>query len=163
MATSGVIAANKALFRTLPFDPVRDLAPVAQVAFIPNILVVPAALPVDDIAGLIDLAKREPGRLDFGSAGNGTSQHLAGALFARRAGVELVHVPYRGGAPAVTDLVAGKIQFIMSPLVEALAQIRAVHAAPARRQPPRGARRCCRRCRPSPRPCPASRLRCGTG
>ena len=62
-----------------------------------------------------------PGRLNYGSAGSGTSQHLAGALFATRAGIEITHVPYRGGAPAVTDLVAGKIQFIMSPLIEVLA------------------------------------------
>ena len=125
MATSGIIAANKALYRSLPFDPEKDLAPISQVAFIPNILVVHPGVPVRNIAELIALAKSRPGSVNYGSAGAGTSQHLAGALFAARAGLDLVHVPYRGGAPAVTDLVAGKIHFIMSPLVEVLAQIRA--------------------------------------
>jgi tripartite-type tricarboxylate transporter receptor subunit TctC len=125
MATSGVIGANKALYRTLPFDPERDFAPIAQVAFVPNLLVVNPGVPAHSIAELIALGKREPGKLNYGSAGIGTSQHLAGALFAARAGLDLVHVPYRGGAPAVTDLVAGKLQFIMSPLVEVLTQVRA--------------------------------------
>jgi tripartite-type tricarboxylate transporter receptor subunit TctC len=125
MATSGIIAANKALYRSLPFDPERDLAPISQIAFVPNVLVVHPSVPAHSIAELIALAKRAPGSLNFGSAGSGTSQHLAGALFAARAEIEVVHVPYRGGAPAVTDLVAGKLQFIMSPLVEVLSQIRA--------------------------------------
>ncbi len=125
MATSGIIGANKALYRTLPFDPVRDFAPISQVAFVPNILVVGPSMPATSIADLIARCKRQPGAITYGSAGIGTSQHMAGALFAQRAGLALIHVPYRGGAPANTDLVSGKIHFIMSPLVEVLPQIRA--------------------------------------
>ncbi len=125
MATSGIIGANKALYRTLPFDPVRDFAPISQVAFVPNILVVGPSMPATSIADLIARVKARPGEVTYGSAGIGTSQHMAGALFAQRAGLNMIHVPYRGGAPANTDLVSGKIDFIMSPLVEVLAHIRA--------------------------------------
>ncbi len=125
MATSGVIGANKALYRSLPFDPVRDFAPISQVAFVPNILVVGPSMPATSIADLIARVKARPGEVTYGSAGIGTSQHMAGALFAQRAGLSMIHVPYRGGAPANTDLVSGKIDFIMSPLVEVLPQIRA--------------------------------------
>ena len=125
MATSGIIGANKALYRTLPFDPVKDFAPISQVAFVPNMLVVGPSMPATSIADLIARVKARPGEVTYGSAGIGTSQHMAGALFAQRAGLNMIHVPYRGGAPANTDLVSGKIDFIMSPLVEVLAQIRA--------------------------------------
>ena len=125
MATSGIIGANKALYRSLPFDPVKDFAPISQVAFVPNILVVGPSMPATSIADLIARAKARPGEVTYGSAGIGTSQHMAGALLAQRAGLNMIHVPYRGGAPANTDLVSGKIDFIMSPLVEVLPQIRA--------------------------------------
>ncbi len=125
MATSGIIGANKALYRTLPFDPVKDFAPISQVAFVPNMLVVGPSMPANSVAELIERVKARPGQVTYGSAGIGTSQHMAGALFAQRAGLNMIHVPYRGGAPANTDLVSGKIDFIMSPLVEVLAQIRA--------------------------------------
>ncbi len=125
MATSGIIGANKALYRTLPFDPVKDFAPISQVAFVPNMLVVGPSMPATSIAELIARVKARPGEVTYGSAGIGTSQHMAGALFAQRAGLNMIHVPYRGGAPANTDLVSGKIDFIMSPLVEVLPQIRA--------------------------------------
>lgn len=123
MASSGIIAANQALYRNLPFDSLRDFAPISQVAFIPNLLVVNPDVPARSLAELIALARAQPGRINYGSAGSGTSQHLAGALFAARAGIQLVHIPYRGGAPAVTDLIAGKIQMIMSPLVEVIAHV----------------------------------------
>ncbi len=125
MATSGIIGANKALYRSLPFDPVRDFAPISQVAFVPNMLVVGPSMPARTIAELIERVKARPGEVTYGSAGIGTSQHMAGALLAQRAGLNMIHVPYRGGAPANTDLVSGKIDFIMSPLVEVLPQIRA--------------------------------------
>jgi tripartite-type tricarboxylate transporter receptor subunit TctC len=125
MATSGIIGANSALYRRLPFDPLRDFAPVSLVAFVPNLIVVNPELPVQDIAGLIAYAKARPGQVNYGSAGAGTSLHLAGALFAARAGLDLVQIPYRGGAPAATDLIAGKIQMIASPMVEVLANVQA--------------------------------------
>jgi len=130
MATSGIIAANQALYRTLPFDALRDFAPVTQVAFVPNILVVHPGVPANTLAELVALARSRPGQINYGSAGSGTSQHIAGALFAARAQLQIQHVPYRGGAPAVTDLVAGRIQMIFSPLVEVIAQVRANQLRP---------------------------------
>jgi tripartite-type tricarboxylate transporter receptor subunit TctC len=127
---SGFLVTSPALFNSLPWDPVKDFAPVAMVAMVPNLIVVNPDLPVQDIPGLIAHAKANPGRLFYGSAGSGTSLHLAGALFCARAGIEMVHVPYRGGAPAATDLIAGKIQMIASPMVEVLAAVQAKQLRP---------------------------------
>jgi tripartite-type tricarboxylate transporter receptor subunit TctC len=140
MGVSGILAANPALYRNLPFDPVRDFAPISQIAFIPNVVVVHPDLPAADLAGFVAHAKANAGRVHYGSAGNGTSLHLAGALLAARAGLALVHVPYRGGAPATTDLLSGKIQMLASPLVEVVAHVQAGRLRPlavttARRSP----------------------------
>jgi tripartite-type tricarboxylate transporter receptor subunit TctC len=140
MGVSGILAANPALYRSLPFDPLRDFAPISQVAFIPNLVVVHPDLPAPDLAGFIAYAKANPGRVHYGSAGNGTSLHLAGALLAARAGLALVHVPYRGGAPAATDLLSGKIQMLASPVVEVIGHVQAGRLRPlavttARRSP----------------------------
>jgi tripartite-type tricarboxylate transporter receptor subunit TctC len=140
MGVSGILAANPALYRNLPFDPVRDFAPISQIAFIPNLVVVHPDLPAADLAGFVAHAKANAGRVHYGSAGNGTSLHLAGALLAARAGLALVHVPYRGGAPATTDLLSGKIQMLASPLVEVVAHVQAGRLRPlavttARRSP----------------------------
>ncbi len=124
LATSGVIAANKALYRNLAFDAAQDLVAISQISFVPNVLVVTPSLPVHSVAELIARARQHPGEMSYGTAGVGTSQHLSGALFAERAGLNLIHVPYRGGAPAVTDLLSGKINFIMSPINEVLEHIR---------------------------------------
>jgi tripartite-type tricarboxylate transporter receptor subunit TctC len=124
-STSSTHATNPALYRNLPFDPLRDFAPIAQVAFIPNLFVAHPGVATRSLAELVALARAEPGRLNYGSAGPGTSQHLAAALFAARAGITVQHVPYRGGAPAVTDLLGDKIQFMASPLVEVIEHVRA--------------------------------------
>ncbi|MCK8785774.1 tripartite tricarboxylate transporter substrate binding protein [Roseomonas sp. NAR14] len=113
------------LYRRLPFDVANDFAPVSQVAFVPNLLVVNPAVPARDVAGLIALARARPGALNYGSSGAGSSQHLAASLFLSRAGIEAAHVPYRGGAPANTDLLADKIQFVFAPLVEVIGFVRA--------------------------------------
>ena len=125
MAVSGIMAANKALYRKLPFDPERDFTPISQVAFIPNLVVVHPEVPANNLAELIAYAKANPGKLNYGSAGAGTSLHLAAPLLASRAGIEMVHVPYRGGAPAATDLLAGKIHVIASPMVEVITYVQA--------------------------------------
>ena len=130
MATSGIMGANKALYKSLPFDPLRDFAPVALVSLVPNLIVVNPALPVADLPGLIAYAKARPGQVFYGSAGSGTSLHLSGALFCARAGIEMVHVPYKGGAPAATDLLAGKIQMIASPVPEVLGFVTAGQLRP---------------------------------
>ena len=125
MGTSSTHATNAALYRNLPFNPQRDFAPVGQIAFIPNLLVVNPEVPARDLAGLIALGRAQPGSLNFGNAGSGTSQHLSAAMIATRAGIEVTHVAYRGGAPAVTDLIGGKIQAMASPLVEVIAHVQA--------------------------------------
>jgi hypothetical protein len=110
LATSSTHATNAALYKRLPFNPVRDFTPISQIAFIPNLLVVNPELPVNSVAELVAYAKAKPGQLNYGSGGAGTSLHLAAAVFAHRAGIDMVHVPYRGGAPVAADLVSGKIQ-----------------------------------------------------
>ena len=102
-------AVNPALHPRLPYDGAADFAAVAPVAVVPNLLVVPASSPVRDVPALIEAARRRPGDVSYGSAGNGTSIHLAGALFCAMAGIEMTHVPYRGSGPAASDLLAGRI------------------------------------------------------
>ena len=93
----------------LAYDPVKDLAPLTMGMNFPNVLVVPPSLGVKSQAELIALAKREPGKLNYGSTGAGSASHLAGELFADMAGIDIVHIPYKGGAPAVTELLAGRL------------------------------------------------------
>jgi len=125
LATSSTNATNAALYKKLTFNPLRDFTPISQIAFVPNLLVVNPELPVNSLAELVAYAKAKPGQLNYGSGGAGTSLHLAAAAFAVRAGIDMVHVPYRGGAPVAADLVSGKIQLSFSPLVEVLQQVRA--------------------------------------
>jgi tripartite-type tricarboxylate transporter receptor subunit TctC len=125
MGTSSTHATNPALYRNLPYQPLRDFAPVSQVAFIPNLLVVHPDVAARDLPALIALGKARPGSLNFGNAGSGTSQHLSAAMIASRAGIEVTHVAYRGGAPAVTDLLGGKIQAMAAPLVEVIGHVQA--------------------------------------
>ncbi len=130
MGTSSTHAASPALSRSLPFDPARDFAPVVLVSYVPNVLVVPASLPVHSVQEFVAHAKANPGRLSYGSAGSGSSHHLAASLLSVRTGIETVHVPYRGGAPAMTDLLSGQLQFMISPIIEAIAHIRAERLRP---------------------------------
>ena len=108
MATSTTIATNPSLYKSLPFDVQTDFAPVTLTAFIPNLLVVNPSVPANNVPDFIAYLKANPGKLNFGSAGNGSSQHIAGELFDSLAGVRMIHVPYRGGAPAVNDLLGGQ-------------------------------------------------------
>ena len=125
MATSSTFAANPNLYKTLPFDVQKDFAPITVTAFIPNLLVVNPSVPANNVADFIAYLKANPDKLNFASAGNGTSQHLSGELFDSLAGVRMTHVAYRGGAPAVTDLLGGQVQVIFAPLVEVIQQVRA--------------------------------------
>ncbi|MGZ5120063.1 MAG: Bug family tripartite tricarboxylate transporter substrate binding protein, partial [Burkholderiales bacterium] len=109
MGNVGPIGVNPHLYK-LAFDPLRDLAPVTLIATAPLLVVVHPSLPVNSLKDLIALAKREPGKLSYSSAGVGSSNHLAGALFNIEAGVDVVHIPYKGAAPALTDLIAGQVQ-----------------------------------------------------
>ena len=119
MATSP-LAVNVSLYHKLGYDPIKDFSPISLVALQPNLLVVNPELPVKTLAELIAYAKVNPGKLNFGSSGIGTSQHLAGELFKRRAGVDIVHVPYRGGGPAMVDLVGDRLQMMFETIPSSL-------------------------------------------
>lgn len=103
-------AINGALYSRLPYDPVADFAPVTHLADVPNIVVVHPSVPARSVKQLIALAKAKPGALNYGSAGSGSSQHLAGELFKKMAAVNMVHVPYKGGGAVVIDLISGQLQ-----------------------------------------------------
>jgi tripartite-type tricarboxylate transporter receptor subunit TctC len=112
ICAGGNLVIKPFLEHSLAFDPLVDFVPVFNVAEAPHILVVPAALPVKDLAGFIDYAKANPGKVYYGSAGTGSPPHLAVDRFARLAGLRLVHVPYKGVGPALPDLVAGRLQIM---------------------------------------------------
>ena len=118
-------AINAALYSNLSFDFLRDIAPVVCSARLGYVIVVHPSVPVTTVPELIAYAKANPGKINYGSAGPGTPQNIACELFKMMAGVNLVHVPYRGGAPAITDLIGGQIQLIFAPLSESIQQIKA--------------------------------------
>jgi tripartite-type tricarboxylate transporter receptor subunit TctC len=118
-------AINAALYSNLPFDFVRDIAPVIYLARLAYVAVVNPSLPVTTLPELIAYAKANPGKINYGSAGQGTPQNIACELFKMMTGVNLVHVPYKGGAPAVADLIANHVQVIFAPVSESIQQIKA--------------------------------------
>jgi tripartite-type tricarboxylate transporter receptor subunit TctC len=122
LATS-TVAANVSLYKSMGFDLRKDLVPVSQVAQIPNVLVVNNDVPSKTLPEFVSYVREKKEPLNFGSAGNGSSQHLSGALFNSMAAGSMTHVPYKGGAPANTDLLAGQIQAVFAPLVEVLPYI----------------------------------------
>ena len=111
--TNGTHAINRALYAKQGFDPVRDFAPVSRMTQIAALLVVNPSVPARNVAELIDYARANPGKVFFASAGNGTTSHLAGELFKTAAGIDIVHVPYRGGALAATDLMGGQVSMMI--------------------------------------------------
>ena len=125
VANSTGMAVNVTLRKIQSYDPVADLAPIALIARIPEVLVVNAALPVHSIADLVKLAKTTPGGLSFGSAGAGTSQHLSAELLKSRLGIEMTHIPYKGMQPAINDLAGGHIQIMFSNIALASAMLKA--------------------------------------
>ncbi|HEX4329134.1 MAG TPA: tripartite tricarboxylate transporter substrate binding protein [Burkholderiales bacterium] len=124
MATS-THATNVSLYASPGYDFAQDLAPVTQVSLIPNLLVVGPGMPVNNLAEFIAYVKQNKGPVNYGSAGNGSSQHLSAALFNSMVGGKMQHVPYKGGAPANTDLLAGQIQAVFGPLVEVVGYVKA--------------------------------------
>ncbi|MCD0505203.1 tripartite tricarboxylate transporter substrate binding protein [Bordetella petrii] len=117
-------AVNPSLHKNLPFDTDKAFAPVALVAHSPNILVVNPKEPFQNVQQLLDYARANPGKLNYGSFGNGTSAHLAGELFKRLAKVDLVHVPYKGSAPALNDLMGGQIQLMFTTVASVASHIK---------------------------------------
>lgn len=124
MGSMGTHATNQALYRNLGFHVVRDFAPVSLVALSACLLVVRANLPAQSVAELIARAKAAPSSLNCGIAGAGSSQHFAAALFEHQAGIRFTQVAYRGGAPAMADLVSGRLDVMFTPVVEAIEQVR---------------------------------------
>lgn len=118
-------AMNQALFSAMPFDGVADFAPIALLAFVTNTMVINPAVPAKTVQEFIDYAKQNPGKIAYASAGAGSTNHLCAALFAKMAGIDMVHVPYRGGAPAVLDTVAGQTQLLFSAGTQTLEHVRA--------------------------------------
>jgi tripartite-type tricarboxylate transporter receptor subunit TctC len=114
------LATNPTLFSHLSFDPLKDFAPVARVGYAPLVLVVPTAFPAKSLQDLIAQARAKPGALNYGSSGNGGSGHLATELLKTMAKFDALHVPYKGGAPALTDLVGGRLSFMLINPLEAL-------------------------------------------
>jgi len=125
MASSTALAINVNVRKQLPYDPRKDITPVALIARMPYVLVVNPDLPVKSVGELIAHAKANPGQLSFSSAGSGTDTHLAGELFKSMTGTTMVHVPYRGGAPALVDLLAGRVQLAFASVATTISAIQA--------------------------------------
>ena len=125
LGTVGAMAVNPSLFSRLPFDPVKDFVAVTQAAEALNALVVHPSLPAKNVKEFIALAKRRPGELHYGSSGQGAADHLSGELFDRLTGTKMVHVPYKGGAPAMLDLMAGNVQLIFATIATSAGNIKA--------------------------------------
>jgi tripartite-type tricarboxylate transporter receptor subunit TctC len=141
IGTTGPLAINPHLMAKVPYDPTRDFAPVVLLAQGPNVLVVHPSVPARTVAELVALAKAKPGTLSYGSAGVGSTGHLAGELFRSLAGIDIAHVPYKGNQDALTDVIAGQIQIVFSGLPPILSsvqagRIRALAIAGDRRLPP---------------------------
>ncbi len=124
MGHIGTLAVNPSLYPNLPYDPVKSFAPVAWVARVPNVLVVHPSVPAKNVNELVALAKARPGQLNYGSGGNGSAANLATEYFKLRTGSSLLHIPYRGTAPAVIDLVGGQIQVLFTGAPAVIGQIK---------------------------------------
>jgi tripartite-type tricarboxylate transporter receptor subunit TctC len=129
MGTVGTHGINKALYKSLPYDPQKDFAPITLVAGVPNVMVVNAdkarAMNIRSVADFIRHAKANPGRLNMASSGNGTSIHLAGELFKSQTGIFMTHIPYRGSGPALSDMLAGTMDVMFDNLPSSMPHIKA--------------------------------------
>jgi tripartite-type tricarboxylate transporter receptor subunit TctC len=140
LAVAASFSMSPSLYKNLPFDPVRDFAPISLLSSLPNILVVHPSLPVKSVKELIAFAKARPGQLNFGSSGMATGTHMSMELLKHMTGIEMVHVPYKGGAPSVTALMSGEVQITFATISTALphvksGRLRALAVSTARRSP----------------------------
>jgi len=124
MGTPG-LAINPSLYEKLPFEPLKDFAPISLIGSVQNVLIVNSSVPAGSVRELVALAKAQPGKLNYASPGTGTSLHLAAELFKLTAGIDVLHIPYKGGAQAQADVIAGQAQLMFNVLPSALPQIRA--------------------------------------
>lgn len=118
------VAYNVTMYKSLPYDPVRDLLPISLVGLTPNVLVVNTALPVKSVKDLIALGKAKPAQIPYGSGGVGSSAHLAVEMFQQLSGTKFVHVPYKGAGPALTETIGGQVQFMIATMPAAAGHIR---------------------------------------
>lgn len=125
MANTGTMVINPAVYRKLPYDTLKDFVPIARTAQQPLALVVHPGVPVKNVAELVSLAKSRPGQLNYGSAGNGGISHLVPEMFKQATGTFIVHIPYRGSAPAFTDLMAGQVQVMAESVPQAAQYVKA--------------------------------------
>jgi tripartite-type tricarboxylate transporter receptor subunit TctC len=125
MTTSGIQAINPVLYAKMPFDPNKDLAPVAPLVSLNNVLVLHPSVPAKSVKELIDLTKRQPGKWTYASSGNGTSIHMSGAMFTQLTATDILHIPYKGSGPAVTDLLAGQVNMMFDNIPSSLPHIKA--------------------------------------
>jgi tripartite-type tricarboxylate transporter receptor subunit TctC len=125
MSTSGIQAINPFLYSKMPLDVNKDLASVAPIVSLNNVLVVHPSFPPRSVKEVIDLLKKNPGKYSYASSGNGTSIHMSGAMFTQLTGTDIVHIPYKGSAPAVTDLLAGQTQMMFDNIPSSLPHIKA--------------------------------------
>ena len=125
MSAIATLAINPSLYGSLPYDPVKDLRHVALLVQVPNVLIVANDLPAKSVKDLIALARERPGKLDFGSGSTGSTGHLAGEMFKMMTGTYMVHIPYKGSAPALADMMAGRIHLMFDNLASALPSIKA--------------------------------------
>lgn len=140
MGTVGTHAINASLYKKMPFDPIKDFAPLTRVAMVPNLLVAHPTRPYKTVQELVAYAKANPGKVTFGSSGNGSSIHLSGELFDSMAKVDMIHVPYKGSAPAVSDLIGGQIDIMFDNMPSAIQHVRsgrlkAIAVTTAKRSP----------------------------
>jgi tripartite-type tricarboxylate transporter receptor subunit TctC len=125
MSTSGIQAINPALYAKMPLDPNKELAPVVAMVSLSNVLVVHPSLPARSVKEVIALAKKEPGKLTYASSGAGTSIHMSGAMFTQLTGTDIVHIPYKGSAPAIIDLLSGQTNMMFDNIPSALPHVKA--------------------------------------
>ncbi|MEO8442328.1 MAG: tripartite tricarboxylate transporter substrate binding protein, partial [Betaproteobacteria bacterium] len=124
MGSASSISSAPAVYAKLPYDPLRDLAPIIQIANQPNVLTAHPSVPARTLKEFIALAKANPGKFNYGSSGIGASQHMTAELFAMLTGVKIEHIPYKGGTPAMTDLISGQIDFMFTPAPNAIAFVK---------------------------------------
>ncbi|MBI1990809.1 MAG: tripartite tricarboxylate transporter substrate binding protein [Betaproteobacteria bacterium] len=125
LMASSALAINPSVYRSVPYDPIKDFAPITQPALLPNILVVHSSVPVKTVRDLIALAKSRPGQLAYASAGAGTGTHLAAEMFKLQAGVDMVHVPYKGGGAVISDLLGGQVALTFATLPSVMPYVKA--------------------------------------
>jgi len=125
MGTVGTHAINQSLYKKMAFDPIKDFAPITRVALVPNLLVANPGQPYKSVKELIAYAKANPGKVSFASSGSGTSIHLSGEMFSQMAGVEMQHIPYKGSAPALTDLLGGQTAIMFDNMPSVIGHVKA--------------------------------------